>query len=265
MQAIILKAGFKCSRHTNNTHFNARQGIEPPLALLLATPFAFCYSAAAFVKTETDEWPPGRARPNTANQFLDLMHQLNMVFLQDMAAIWVTEVERRDHPIFSTIAVFQMREWKEYVELVQRTLAAHAVATESEATRGVEHFLPGLMDRLSGMEQKNQLEHEHSRMRNEDFCRQLQATQAETQATFGQMQVFFSRVAAEIGFGLQRAANGMSATAAPPVDQVMVDPHTTATAVNADDPSPNAVAALNRPKLKYQSITNLWDDWHERF
>jgi hypothetical protein len=68
------------------------------------------------------------------------MKELNVIFLQDMAAILVADPARQANPIFSHLPVFQMEEWTTLIQLVRMTIDADTVATASRATMGVEQY-----------------------------------------------------------------------------------------------------------------------------
>jgi len=47
---------------------------------------------------------------------------LNEVFLQDAAAMLVLDPDQFTHPMFAQLPVFQTKEFKEYVEVMQQTV-----------------------------------------------------------------------------------------------------------------------------------------------
>jgi hypothetical protein len=91
----------------NNMYYNPRSTVEPPESLIEETPFFRFSTALEYVEAKikhdnADVW--------TAYEFLKLMKLLNVVFLQDAAAIWVLHPERKEHPIFS-MPVFRHADW----------------------------------------------------------------------------------------------------------------------------------------------------------
>jgi hypothetical protein len=148
VEAIKLKAGFTKSA----THHNVRQGIKVPQVLLQASPFAFSYVAEQYVNEATLARAADQHQHGTAIKFIQLMKELNVIFLQDKAAILVADPARQAHPIFSHLPVFQMEEWTTFIQLVRTTIDADTVATASRATMGVEQYLPGLLDQFAGLQ-----------------------------------------------------------------------------------------------------------------
>jgi Centromere DNA-binding protein complex CBF3 subunit, domain 2 len=188
VQAIMLKAGFKCSRD-HLTHCNFRQSITVPDVLLFATPFWWCYDVIDYLKTEMSTWHINRDRPTTAMHFLDLMHHLNIVFLQDMATIWIERADRRDHPIYSQhLPVFQMEDWKAFLVVVERTLIAEAETAAAESSRGMEKYLPGIQDQFARVlnqrihRAEETIREEVQQLRKEVVSRQVQIQPQQYQA-----------------------------------------------------------------------------------
>jgi hypothetical protein len=215
VQAIMLKAGFKCSRD-HLTHCNFQQSITVPDVLLFATPFSWCYDAIEYLKAEMSTWHINRDRPTTAMCFLDLMHHLNIVFLQDMATIWIEKLDRRDHrPIYSHLPVFQMEDWKAFlVVLVERTLVAEAETAAAESSRGMEKYLPGIQDQFAGV--KNQRIHraeETIREEVQQLCKEVVSRQVQIQPQ--QYQGFIQRAVS----GVHEAAQStIMAPTIPPLE-----------------------------------------------
>jgi macrodomain Ter protein organizer (MatP/YcbG family) len=75
--------------------------LEP---LLAKTPFSFVYAALQY---ETELMAENKS---TAYLVIRCMAELNIVFLQDAAAMWVKYPERRNHPIY-TLPVFREPAW----------------------------------------------------------------------------------------------------------------------------------------------------------
>ena len=89
-------------------YYNPRTTVNPPLELVLKTPFKFAYDYCdAIWESVVNDDSPG----STAHTFLRLMKNVVVIFIQDTAAIWVLHEERRAHPIFH-LDVFQSQEWK---------------------------------------------------------------------------------------------------------------------------------------------------------
>lgn len=78
------------------------EGIEP---LLRETPFTFIYNVLQFKKEMAAE------NQHTVLNFVGAIEELNTIFVQDAAAMWVKYPERRNHPIY-TLRVFQMPQWE---------------------------------------------------------------------------------------------------------------------------------------------------------
>jgi hypothetical protein len=57
-----------------------------------------------------------KGRPKTALHFCELVHYLlNTVLMQDFAAMWVLEPERRDHIIFKVLEFSELTQWAPFV------------------------------------------------------------------------------------------------------------------------------------------------------
>ena len=105
MQPMRSIGGF---HQAKGMYFNPRTTAKPPIELVLQTPFKFAVINCDLV------WESIRnnnSAGSTAHTFLKLCKELAVVFLQDAAAIWIENPERRDHPLF-TLDVFQSQEWK---------------------------------------------------------------------------------------------------------------------------------------------------------
>jgi Centromere DNA-binding protein complex CBF3 subunit, domain 2 len=276
MEAIKNKAGFTTGE---KTHYLVRQGIEVPEVLLHKTPFAFCYEAQTYVNFETGRWPQDRGLPGAAIKFLDLMCQLNVVFLQDMACIWNLHPDRREHPIFKQLEVFQMEEWKAFVELVDRTLEADREATSTQALRGVEQYVPGIMDQFAGINQRVQQQGDAI---NHKMQQQVDSIQALSQLVSMMSTQLPKKIHRLLDRVLKGALNGgISALGGEDEDEEdgeeeedgLGDPEmmeaTTAAAPAVPVPpargAVNTTAVIPRPLSRYTSILELCNDYNDRF
>jgi hypothetical protein len=90
----------------NSKYYVPRSVVLDELKPLLAkTPFSFVYGALQY---ETELMAENKT---TAYLFLQCMAELNVVFVQDAAAMWVKYPERRSHPIY-TLPVFREPAWE---------------------------------------------------------------------------------------------------------------------------------------------------------
>jgi hypothetical protein len=87
----------------------------------MSNTISYCYRADQFMDHATIEMASDTHRHSTAIKFIHLIKELNTVFLQDMAGMLVADPARQSHPIFSHLTVFQMDEWRTFLESVQRT------------------------------------------------------------------------------------------------------------------------------------------------
>jgi hypothetical protein len=243
VEAIKLKAGFTKS----STHHNIRQSIAVPPVLLQSTPFDFCYSAESYMTEEMQTMPADQHHHITAIKFIDLMKELNIIFLQDMAVIAVADPDRQSHPIFSLLPVFQMEEWKTFCESVRATIDADKIATASQATMGVEQYLPGLLDqfsvlhgRLSSMEQKMDQQGEKIDSQGQSSSQKLE--QLFLAACKGAYEHVHANV---VGTGEYTPLQPQATTA-------------TTCVTNTGRQAP-------RPAQRFESLSKLWSDWSDRF
>ena len=121
------------------TSTNIRTTVDPPEALLLATPLGkWVYEAHAGVEEIVVQ--SEQTKHQTAWQVLCFLADLNKFFLQDAAAMWVQSEGRRHHPIYSELAVFQMDEWSAYCETMKDRISND----DSPLDAKLESVIPGL-------------------------------------------------------------------------------------------------------------------------
>lgn len=104
MVPIRAAAGFDVA---DGMHYNPRTILDPPVSLVMQTPFAFAMNLIDYVKCEIEEG----AEKYTAYHFLLLMHDLAVILLQDAAAMLVLDPDRKEHPLFD-LQVFKSLEFK---------------------------------------------------------------------------------------------------------------------------------------------------------
>ena len=251
MEAIKLKAGFRKDKRGN--HFNVRQQIEVPLPLLKATPLAFAYEVEEYMKNTYDQMTIDQTRPNTAQKFIDLLKELNVILLQDLACIIVIEPERNSHPIFTHLNVFHHHEWPLFVKRVERALEADVIIAATAETLGVEQYVPGIMDRFQGI------------------TGQICSFKEMVETRFDMVETRFEQNDVsqdQIRGMLLGAAGGIidhyagAASSPPAVRPITVVANnrqaTTGAAPTPPTGSPRAMA-------KYSSLSQLWSDWENRF
>ena len=136
MPAIRKLAGYE-----NKVYFNTRTTMYPNDLLRQSTPIGrWCYAQYNNLVAriaETDE------SLSTALSFLRFMCDLNDVFLQDTAAIFVKLPDRCNHPLFQCMQVFDMPEWKEYVSTMKRALEGEdnpLDASLEAVMRGIQQY-----------------------------------------------------------------------------------------------------------------------------
>jgi hypothetical protein len=96
----------------NGMYFNARTTVIPSEELRKKTPFAFAISILPQVKESLlDDEGATDSTGQTALGFLKFMDECATIFLQDAAAMMIRKPERRDHPLFRRLDVFQTAEW----------------------------------------------------------------------------------------------------------------------------------------------------------
>ena len=156
MCPIMAKAGYAPrSRHRTGSllpsHFNCRQAVKVPEELLRASPLSFGREGFWFLEEHCKHMARDeKGRPKTALHFCELVHYLNTVLMQDLAAMWLLEPERRDHLIFKVLEFTKHTQWAPFVASMKNALDAEA-KQETEALKGVETYLPGLIDQFSGI------------------------------------------------------------------------------------------------------------------
>jgi hypothetical protein len=90
------------------TCFNCRQAVKVPEELLRASPLSFSREGFRFLEEHCKHMARDeKGCPKTALHFCELVHYLNTVLMQDLAAMWVVlEPKRRDHLIFKVLLEF---------------------------------------------------------------------------------------------------------------------------------------------------------------
>jgi hypothetical protein len=277
MEALRLKAGFPSNIDGgSSTHHNPRQEAQPPATLLMATPFAFCYDAQEYMKEEMENWTLDHPRPDTAIAFLELVHELNVILLQDMAAICVLHPDRMDHPLFTSLHVLHMPQWAEYVEAMKSSLEAQSTRIVDDTRTGITRLLPGVIDQFT---------HSHGLVKNVETVIIQHLEQMENK-----FDTKLATVDAKIT-GMQEDWNTMGvkflkaiavAVAAVVQDHEVAEPRprlaqgTTTLVATPTIPTPTATTTIRtppttfpiivpRPHPKYASLFKMWRDWHKRF
>ena len=119
----------------NKMYFNTRTNVHPTDALRQKTPLGSFANEMLWSVVDRD---PNGNHP-TAMHVLRYFWDLSEIFLQDAAALWILH-DRRDHPMFNELLVFQCHEWHEYLEVME-----HALANESSPLdASLESVLPGV-------------------------------------------------------------------------------------------------------------------------
>lgn len=268
MEAIKQQAGYTNTRQKGGrvTHLNARQGVTVPNVLLLATPFAFCYEARRYMEQEMSGWHVNRPRPHAAMAYLDLMHQLNTIFLQDMAALWVLETERQEHPIYR-LAVFHTDEWTAFVASMRSTLEDSNATTVAEENRGVEQHLPGILDQFSGV---RQVVIQSTDSVKTEVIAELKDLK---DAMLGCQSLQKDDIRKALWNALQALGGPMSSAQTPATAAAITTATATSPSTVRGRPAarrqqqqqhPSHLSAIV-PHAKYQSLSQLWADWDTTF
>jgi hypothetical protein len=98
-----------------NFYCNIRTTVQPPQELLEATPMgAWVYK----IRDELGEKivNSGTSQHQTAWQVLCLFVQVNVIFLQDPAAMYVLHEQRQAQHLFQSLPVFRHAIWESYCE-----------------------------------------------------------------------------------------------------------------------------------------------------
>lgn len=161
MKPIRRLAGFSTG---NGIHFNPRTVVEVPMSLQKATPIGKWLFDAMERVAAANEHGGGKY---TAQNFLQFLENLNIIFLQDMGILYYMQVPRSvvclvlfcflnifaqmllthfwtRHPLFQTIDVLQSDQFIEFCDTMRNAIDNQA--SPLDAT--LESVLPGIHDRL---------------------------------------------------------------------------------------------------------------------
>jgi hypothetical protein len=172
-----------------------------------------------------------------------------------------------------------MEEWKAFVLVVlEMTLEANREATASQALRGVEQYVPGIMDQFAGINQRVQQQGDAI---NHKMQQQVGSIQALSQLVWSMMSTQLpKKIHMLLDRVLKGALNGGISTldadredndGKEEEDGLGMDPEmepmTTAAPAVAAVPAPLNTGAviISRPHSKYTSIIELCNDYNNRF
>ena len=125
-------AGFHGSQQM---YFNTRTSVEVPAVLLRSSPLGWVYDIYEAVMED-----PRSSVQHTAPYVLRFFMKLNVVMLQDAAAMQILYPDRCSHPFFETLAVLQSNEFADFKESMKQALETEDCPLDAN----LEKVMPGV-------------------------------------------------------------------------------------------------------------------------
>jgi len=240
---------------TNEFYFNTRTTVKVPETLLEATPIGeWVYEAYENVRSTSIETGKGK----TAVQVLRFFMDLNEVFLQDAAALFVLDADRHTHPLFAQLPVFQKAEFKQYTEDMRSAIQHESNPMDAD----LEKVLPG----VHRWHQANNQEMQTLSTTVTDFIQEVRTAVKAIHEDSSQRNREAGRQLAS-SF-LQVAKSLVSNEREHPNDPVTLDDFEfesflprTPTNDSPTDFSSNKPATYNMVH-QHKTLADMWDEWH---
>ena len=261
-QALRVIAGFSKDQ---GVHWNPRMHLLPPQHLqLMVFPFVEC----GFAQLNT---LPVRARQEkvTAISFLEMMKNLRVIILQDVACLML---KGRHHIIFDTHPVFQHPDFHRFKQQMQLHLH-HAQVSMDPSQQSINQILPhvgtqfhhvqhelrGLRSQQEDMHRNFRAYMQHTEQRDQAF-QQWAVAVVRHQASFPLPAPFqVQQHLTQAGTGDTGDTGDTSGTGGTGGTS---SEHVTATeGMSPAVPAPNTFPKLRRV---YKAISEVYDDWHGR-
>ena len=244
---------------TSKIYFNTRTTVMPCEKLLRATPIGgWVYDALDALECEDKN-----KEHTTAYHVLKFFQDLNIIFLQDAAALMALHSDRSHHPMFLQMPVFYTDEFKTF----QETMASSLDSEEDPLDANVEKILPGISRWHSVTHTELTAIHKALRDLTAHIEGRFEAAEEANVKAREDSERNIARVFAEVALKL---VNKSPLQPPPPastrdVYQLAVAKQTTQLhdqgKASAPTPAVEELAPLMMKK-QHESLHDMWNEWH---